>query len=114
MIDWCEIHGFVKFYKYKSNLKGRCSKCHLIRTSKRRQQIKVRAVEYLGGKCSKCGYNSCMAALEFHHIDPEKKDFGICGYSRSWEHLKEELDKCIILCSNCHKELEYNELKGKA
>lgn len=74
---------------------------------KRRRKIKEMSIEYKGGCCEKCGYNKCNRALEFHHINPEEKDFGIAsnGYTRSWEKVKEELDKCILVCSNCHAEI---------
>ena len=63
---------------------------------------------YKGGKCIECGYDKCPAALEFHHTDPSKKEFGIGGgYNRSWEVIKLELDKCVMLCSNCHHEKHY-------
>lgn len=65
------------------------------------------AVEYKGGKCNSCNYNKCIAALEFHHIDPEQKDFGIGnkGFTKSWDKIKTELDKCILVCANCHREI---------
>ncbi len=71
-----------------------------------RYRTKIRAVEYKGGKCSICNYNKSMAALQFHHIDPTQKEFGIArsGISRAWEKIKKELDKCILLCANCHAE----------
>ena len=71
-----------------------------------RQKTKERAVEYLGGKCERCGYNKCISALEFHHKDPEQKDYGISSYSvLSWDRLKLELNKCILVCANCHREI---------
>lgn len=65
------------------------------------------AVEYKGGRCENCGYDRCLGALEFHHLDPTKKDFNISskGYTRSWERVREELDKCVMLCANCHREI---------
>lgn len=74
---------------------------------KRRKLIKENAVEYKGGCCEICGYNKYYGALEFHHLNPEEKDFSIGqkGYCRSWESVKNELDKCICVCSNCHKEI---------
>lgn len=76
----------------------------------KRKRTKEKAIEYKGGKCEICGYNKCIGALEFHHINSEDKDFGIAskGYTRSWEKLKEELDKCIMVCANCHRELHYS------
>lgn len=76
-----------------------------------RQKLKEKSISYKGGSCEKCGYNRCNSALEFHHLDPNKKDFGIGTYSvLSWDKIKEELDKCILLCANCHRELHHNLL----
>ena len=74
---------------------------------RRRKKVKEMAVEYKGGKCEKCGYNKCTRALEFHHLDPAEKDFGIAhkGRTNSWEKIKIELDKCIMVCANCHAEI---------
>lgn len=75
---------------------------------KRRLKIKAMAIEYKGGACSRCGYDRCPDALEFHHLDPAEKDFGVgtSGHCRSWERVKAELDKCIMVCSNCHREIQ--------
>ena len=70
-----------------------------------RNRVKTKLVEYKGGKCQCCGYNRCIRALEFHHLDPSQKDFTISGKSKSFEPLKKEADKCILVCSNCHKEI---------
>jgi 5-methylcytosine-specific restriction endonuclease McrA len=81
----------------------------------KRRRVKVRkmAVEYKGGGCEVCGYDRCMEALEFHHLDPTKKDFGISakGYSRSWEKVKTEIEKCVLLCANCHREYHAGKLQ---
>ena len=71
--------------------------------------MKQMAVEYLGGRCESCGYDKCIAALEFHHKDPSKKDFSVStdGTTKSWEKLKAEIEKCSLLCSNCHREEHY-------
>lgn len=72
----------------------------------RRILIKQKAVEYKGGVCVMCGYDKCIQALDFHHTDPNEKDFSIAGnYNISWERIKFELDKCILVCSNCHREI---------
>lgn len=70
----------------------------------RRYKAKLKSVEYLGGKRVKCGYNKHIAALEFHHIDPSNKDYLIGDLkNRKWEKIVKELDKCVLLCSNCHR-----------
>ena len=69
---------------------------------------KQMCVNYKGGKCFSCGYNKCLAALEFHHINPNEKEFNIGTKLKrldSFDDIKSELDKCILLCSNCHREL---------
>ena len=75
--------------------------------AKRRRKIKGQAIEYKGGKCTFCGYAKYQGALEFHHIDPNLKEFGLGldGLTRSWEKTRNEIDKCILICSNCHREL---------
>jgi len=75
--------------------------------SERRKMIRKMAIDYKGGKCALCGYDKCLQALEFHHVNGGGKDFGISakGYTRSWNQVKSELDKCILLCANCHREV---------
>lgn len=86
----------------------RTDKCNSCNVNIRRFKLKERCVEYLGGKCSKCSYNRCIIALEFHHLDPSLKKFRIAGnHCIRWESIKEELDKCILLCANCHREEEF-------
>ena len=82
--------------------------------AKRRKKIRLKAITFAGGKCIKCGYNKYPEVLEFHHIDPSKKDFNVSskGHCRSWERVSEEIKKCILLCANCHRELHV-ELKKK-
>jgi hypothetical protein len=74
---------------------------------RRRKLIRQQAVEYKGNRCVVCQYSRCLKALEFHHIESDKKDFGISakGYTRSWKIILKELDKCILLCANCHREV---------
>jgi hypothetical protein len=75
-----------------------------------RQKIKEMAVIYKGGKCEICGYDKCNWAFDFHHIDKTKKEYSISSNSTlSWDKVKIEVDKCIMLCANCHRELHYNE-----
>ena len=101
----CKHHGLTQ-YVMRSDGRFRCKKCAIEAVQKRRDKIKLLAIEYKGGKCIICNYNKCVQALEFHHLDPNEKEFGIAhkGITRSWEKTKIELDKCILLCSNCHRE----------
>ena len=60
----------------------------------------------MGGKCCVCGYNKCNRALDVHHLDGDEKDFGISTkLNRSWKAISEELKKCALVCSNCHREI---------
>jgi 5-methylcytosine-specific restriction endonuclease McrA len=103
----------TKIYKCKCNLcdrsfesdrrRTRCQGCY---TKIRRFRNKKRAIEMMGGECSICGYKFNylnIAAFEFHHKNPEEKDFkiGQCA-NKSWKVVKAEIDKCVLLCSNCH------------
>jgi|GEM_PF-476901 len=74
---------------------------------KRRKKVRDMALEYKGGACQICGYNKSKRALSFHHINPDTKEFGISyrGFTRSWDKTRAELDKCILLCMNCHMEV---------
>lgn len=75
--------------------------------TKRRRKLKTLAVEYKGGKCIFCGYNKCQEAMDFHHINPSMKEYAISGggHTKAWEKIKIELDKCILVCRNCHSEI---------
>ena len=102
----CKHHGLTQYVK-RTDGRYRCRQCSIDAVQKRREKIKTLAVQYKGGKCIVCNYNKCQQALEFHHLDPSEKEFGVGekGYTRSWEKVKQELDKCVLLCSNCHKEV---------
>jgi hypothetical protein len=74
-----------------------------------RNRSKAKLVAYKGGKCQICDYSKgCPAVYHFHHRDPGSKDFLISGKSFSFERLQQEVDKCDLLCSNCHAELHWN------
>lgn len=71
-----------------------------------RQRTKQRAIVYKGGSCIVCLYSKCIRSLQFHHLDPKEKDRRIgSGNTIAWKRLKIELDKCVLLCANCHGEL---------
>ena len=102
----CKKHGLTP-YVLTSEGKWKCKKCRTEAVQRRRDKIKELAVQYKGGKCCICGYNKYVGALEFHHLDPNQKDFniGAKGYTRSFNKVKEELDKCMCVCANCHREI---------
>lgn len=71
-----------------------------------RVRTKLKLIAYKGGKCIVCSYDRCIQALEFHHLDPTQKDFALSGSSvANIEKMKLELDKCVLLCANCHREV---------
>jgi hypothetical protein len=73
-----------------------------------------KCIAYKGGKCIYCGYNKCPRSLVFHHRDPTTKSFGISGnYGLGWPLLQAELDKCDLICANCHGEIHYFEDRDK-
>lgn len=82
------------------------------RVANSRKRQKERMVYVMGGKCQICGYDKCIEALDFHHINPEEKDFQISsGNTKGWDKVCKELQKCAMLCANCHRELHANLLK---
>lgn len=103
----CKKHGLTRFRFDNFADRYLCCKCCTEAVQRRRDKVKLMAVQYKGGKCQVCGYDKCVDALDFHHRDPNKKDFGIGhnGYTRSFAKIKAELDKCDMLCANCHREL---------
>jgi hypothetical protein len=76
--------------------------------SDRRKKIKKELIDYKGGCCFICGYNKSYRSLHFHHLNPKEKDFtlgskwGKLGFN---DEIKKELDKCILVCANCHGEI---------
>jgi hypothetical protein len=95
--------------KFFGKMKSQCGKCHAKDIAKRLRNARATAIAYKGGKCERCGYNKCQAALEFHHIDPAEKDpTNLRAFKK--ERLFAEVDKCVLLCANCHRE-EHERLK---
>ena len=80
---------------------------------KRRKFLRKKAIDYKGGKCIFCGYNKYEGALDFHHINETLKEFGLSekGITRSWDKIQKELEKCVLICANCHRELHGNKLQ---
>jgi len=103
----CEICSrSFEYYRSKGGTKTQCNSCYV---NKRRFKLRVKIIQYLGGKCILCGYSNCYGALDAHHVDSSTKLFNISGaHSKSWESIKAELDKCILICSNCHRSQHHN------
>jgi transposase len=103
----CRRHGPTEF-----TLEGRdyyrCVRCRAERVVERRQRVKRQLIDEAGGRCVICGYATTERALHFHHVDPEQKAFGLSerGVARSIKRARAEAAKCVLLCANCHMEVE--------
>lgn len=104
---WFKLDGILSVYMPEKRTYADRAVYMREAVKKRRKKLREMAREYRGGKCEVCGYNKSQRALSFHHRDPKKKSFGISmkGLTRSWEKIRLEIDKCILLCANCHMEV---------
>lgn len=86
----------------------KCKPCNVAAVTAYRQKQKATLVQEAGGQCVCCGYNRYYGALEFHHPDPSKKKFAVSGSgsTRSTTKVREEAKKCVLVCANCHREIE--------
>jgi DNA-directed RNA polymerase subunit RPC12/RpoP len=103
----CAQHGVGKFAR-DANGTYRCTRCSSEAVAKRRRRVKEILLAEAGGRCALCGYGRCSRALAFHHLDPLTKSFGLAegGIARSLEESRVEAAKCVLLCANCHAEVE--------
>ena len=103
----CPVHGLT-MHRRRSDGGLRCLACRSEAVASRRRRIKEILVTEAGGRCILCGYDRCLRALEFHHLDPSSKEFGLgaFGLTRSLAAARAEAEKCVLLCSNCHMEVE--------
>ena len=103
----CKLNKTIdNFYiKTKARLYSWCKKCNHIHVLERQRNLKKLAVEYKGSKCQDCLIVDDQCIYDFHHIDKNIKDFTISKYTKTnWSlKLQNELDNCILLCSNCHR-----------
>lgn len=103
----CRRHGEARFAR-RSDGAWRCLRCRAAAVTERRRRVKALLVAEAGGSCALCGYSRSIAALEFHHVDPREKSFdvGRVGVTLSLARARSEARKCVLLCSNCHVEVE--------
>jgi hypothetical protein len=103
----CPKHGLVSF---RLDPRGtyRCKLCRKEHVADRWRRVKQILVDEAGGCCRLCGYRRCVGALQFHHLDPAQKSFGLAsdGVTRGIQAAREEARKCVLLCANCHAEIE--------
>ncbi len=104
----CIHHGATE-YVLEGRGYYRCKRCRSESISRHRRRLKERLVSEAGGCCAICGYARTVAALEFHHVDPATKRFGISagGLTQSLKTLRQEIADCVLLCANCHAEVEH-------
>lgn len=104
----CRRHGVTRHVSVASERRLRCAKCRAEAVARRRRKVKELLIEEAGGECALCGYARHPAALQFHHLDPTTKSFGlgVRGITRSISRLRAEAEKCVLLCANCHAEVE--------
>lgn len=106
----CRRHGRTEFI-LEGRGQYRCLKCRGAAVVRWRRNAKLKLIEEAGGRCVLCGYDEFPGALQFHHLDPSRKSFGLAmrGLTRSIEALREEASKCVLLCANCHAKVEWGE-----
>ena len=107
MLKNCKKHGLVKHLK-RSDGTFRCGKCASKWVIVSRVNKKTKLVKMFGGKCNICGYKRYIGSLDFHHKDPSTKSFALSvkGLCYSWDTIIKEAKKCVLLCKNCHGEVE--------
>jgi transposase-like protein len=109
----CARHGTTEFWLDSRGI-YRCCRCRSEAVARRRRRLKKILVAEAGGRCSVCGYDRYIGALQFHHRDGGDKQFGLSdrGLTRSLEVVRAEAEKCILLCANCHSEVEGGILRA--
>lgn len=112
LLKICPKHGMTEFFYSKTQNLYRCKECRKEAVIDKRRRNKIELVKYKGGKCEICGYDKCIDALQFHHKDPNTKEFEIGnGNIRSLTKLKKEADKCVLVCCRCHVEI-HSEIRN--
>jgi hypothetical protein len=98
-----EVASIVKGKAYR---RLKCRYCKKSRQNERRQEHYVWITEYKKTVCcSRCGFAD-YRALDFHHLNPLEKDFAVADLisrGASLNKIKKEIEKCVILCANCHR-----------
>jgi transposase-like protein len=108
IIRECRRHGFTLWVHTGTSGRYRCKRCRTEAVTARRRRLKRALVEEAGGRCVICGYDRFPGALQFHHRDPADKSFALSvqGVARSLEKARAEAAKCVLMCANCHAEVE--------
>lgn len=103
-----EINEKAKLYEErKKELEARIA-AYSQRDKLKTREAKSKCIEYLGGKCKRCNHTYPNCVYDFHHRDPKQKEILVSRLMKSnWDVIKRELDKCDLLCSNCHRITHY-------
>jgi hypothetical protein len=105
----CPVHGLVEFANYRNGDRTvwRCKACCANAVTRRHQKVRRILLEEAGGRCAVCGYDRCLPNLHFHHVDPGQKAFRMdMGRGKSLAAYQAEARKCVLVCANCHGEIE--------
>ena len=107
----CNRHGPMVHYFAIERASGysrwRCRRCSGEAVLKRKQLMRRILIAQGGDRCQACRYNRCLKNLHFHHVDPTQKEFEISsGNGKSLARFQEEAKKCVLVCANCHGEIE--------
>jgi transposase-like protein len=104
----CPVHGWTDYFLTGARRYYRCQACSAERVARRRRRLKEILIAEAGGRCVLCGYDAYAGALHFHHVDPSQKRFGMAvgGLTRALAEVRQEARKCVLLCGNCHAEVE--------
>ena len=109
-IHHCQRHGWIEHHNHARSGGGRrwrCKRCVGEAVTRRKQKVKRILVEEAGGCCAVCGYDRTVVNLHFHHVIPSEKAFRLSmGTGRSLDAFREEAKKCVLVCANCHGEIE--------
>jgi len=119
----CKIHGILTKDQVGERKNGKytqifCKICKVEKQKERRKRdadiqkekrysLKRELIDMKGGKCIACGYDRYIGALDFHHLNENEKIYNVGTLISGGSRLKAivEIQKCILLCSNCHREL---------
>jgi hypothetical protein len=103
----CQHHGLTVHYLRPDNHGWRCRRCIGEAVTRRKQRVRRILIEEAGGRCAVCGYDRCIINLHFHHVDPSTKSFLMSSaIGRAIAKFREEAKKCVLVCANCHGEIE--------
>ena len=110
----CRMHGTSEFALYgRKRPRWRCKRCVGEAVVRRKRRVRRALIEAAGGRCAICGYDRCASNLHFHHVDPTRKRLELGSHEgKSLATFLNELQECILLCANCHGEVEAGMIRS--